>query len=583
MVAPSLLLPSAASFSTYRMNEVFQGMQSWNLQKAISCVYVSNQKHSGNNITFYRIPFRDFALHYAWRTFASVGSLEANVVGQGNHVTSGVPSPNNFQRSEAFSDCSSKAMADVKNFERQLEELFDEVKKMIMMGNKKDAIDLLEANYEAVNERINAGARGLEEAAVLDVIALGYMAVGDLKFVGALLEMLNELVDSLKDDEPLLDPVLVHMGSMYSTLGKFKKSVLMYQRAIDIMENKHGKTCLYLVTPILGMAKALGSIGRATKAIEFYHRSINILESCRGSENEDLIIPLFGLGNLLLKEGKSMEAETPYLRILNIYTKLYGEHDGRVGMTMCSLAHVKCAMGNANEAIQLYRNALQVIKDSNYMALDDSTMEKMRVDLAELLHVVGRGKEGRELLEECLLIIEKSRGKEHPSSVRHLINLATSYSRSKDYVQAEHLLRTSLEILTKTVRPDDPSITFPMLHLAVNLYHLRRDEEAEKIALKALHIRENAFGKDSLPVAEALDCLVSIQTRLMEDDEVLLEQLKRILSIQQKEMGFESEEVLITLKKVAFYLDKLGRRNEKLSVQKRLSKLKLKFKQQIKP
>lgn len=52
---------------------------------------------------------------------------------------------------------------------------------------------------------------------------------------------LNEVVDSLKDDEPLLDPVLVHMGSMYSTLGKFKKSVPMYQRAIDIMENKHGE------------------------------------------------------------------------------------------------------------------------------------------------------------------------------------------------------------------------------------------------------------------------------------------------------------------------------------------------------
>lgn len=83
--------------------------------------------------------------------------------------------------------------------------------------------------------------------------------------------------------------------------------------------------------------------------------------------------------------------------------------------------------------------------------------------------------------------------------------------------------------------------------------------------------------------AEALDCLVSIQTRLMKDDEVLLEQLKRILSIQEKEMGIESEEVMVTLKKVAFYLDKLGRRSEKLSVQKRLSKLKMKFKQQIKP
>lgn len=113
-----------------------------------------------------------------------------------------------------------------------------------------------------------------------------------------------------------------------------------------------------------------------------------------------------------------------------------------------------------------------------------------------------RGKEGRELLEECLLITEKSRGKEHPSSVTHMINLATSLLHSKNYPEAEHLLRTSLQIMAKTVEPDDQSITFPMLNLAVTLYHLRHDEEAEQLALEALRIRENAFGKDSLPVGK---------------------------------------------------------------------------------
>lgn len=46
--------------------------------------------------------------------------------------------------------------------------------------------------------------------------------------------------------------------------------------------------------------------------------------------------------------------------------------------------------GNVDEAIKLYRSALEVIKDSDYMALDDSAMENMRIDLAELLHTVGR-------------------------------------------------------------------------------------------------------------------------------------------------------------------------------------------------
>ena len=52
--------------------------------------------------------------------------------------------------------------------------------------------------------------------------------------------------------------------------------------------------------------------------------------------------------------------------------------------------HANFSTGNADEAICLYRNALRVIKDSNNMSMDDGVMEKIRTDLAELLHVVGR-------------------------------------------------------------------------------------------------------------------------------------------------------------------------------------------------
>ena len=75
--------------------------------------------------------------------------------------------------------------------------------------------------------------------------------------------------------------------------------------------------------------------------------------------------------------------------------------------------------------------------------------------------------------------------------------------------------------------------------------------------------------------------MVSIQTRLGKDDGELLELLKRIVSIQEREFGYESEEVMETLKKIVYYLDKLGRKNEKFPLQKRLSILRMKFKQRI--
>jgi hypothetical protein len=80
---------------------------------------------------------------------------------------------------------------------------------------------------------------------------------------------------------------------------------------------------------------------------------------------------------------------------------------------------------------------------------------------------------------------------------------------------------------------------------------------------------------------EALDCLVSIQSGLGKDDGELLEVLKRILSIQEKEFGHESDKVIETLKKIVYYLHKLGGKKEKLPLQKKLSILRMKYKQRI--
>ncbi|KAI3990738.1 hypothetical protein MKX01_023038 [Papaver californicum] len=189
----------------------------------------------------------------------------------------------------------------------------------------------------------------------------------------------------------------------------------------------------------------------------------------------------------------------------------------------------------------------------------------MRIDLAELLHVAGREDEGRQLLGECLLITEKYKGNEHPNLVTHLINLATSYSRSKNYAETERLLRSGLQIMKKTVELNEQSISVPMLHLGVTLYHLRQDDEAEHLALEVVRIREEAFGKDSLPW-EALDCLISVQSRLGKDDEKVLGLLNR---------------VMLTLKKVVVYLNKMGWKDEKLLLQRRLSMLRTRYKQNI--
>ncbi|XP_074291724.1 uncharacterized protein LOC141618516 [Silene latifolia] len=545
------------------------------LSSRCSLCFPIHLQYPSYDVKLYRVPMAHLR---SLLTCAKARSAIVHGTAVGNAIGSTSPL---IQRPDLFLDRSSHASNNADDFEKQLQELFDEVKTLISTGKMTDAIDLLQANYHAVKEQLGSGFSGIEEAATLDIIALGYMAIGDLKMVGSLLKVMSKIIDSLDDDEMILDSVLIHMGSMYSAIGNFRKSISMYERALKIVDNVYGKHDIFLVTPLLGLAKVLGSNGKASEAADIYKRVITIMESSYGADSANLILPLSCLGNLLLGQGKADDAENPFSRIVSIYTTLHGEKDGRVGMALCSVANVKCAQGDADEAIHLYRKALDVIKDSGYMALDDNVMEKMRIDLVELLHAVGRSDEGRELLEECLVITQKYKGKDHPSLATQFINLATSYSLSKNYAEAERLLRMSLRIVMKSVGPDDPSVTFPMLQLAVTLSNLRRDKEAERLTVDVLRIREAAFGKESAPVGEALDCLVSIQTRLGEDDDKLLDLMKRVLAIQEREFGYESEELLTTLKKIIYYLDKLGRKQEKMPLQRRLSVLREKYKHTV--
>lgn len=74
-------------------------------------------------------------------------------------------------------------------FEIQLNNLFLDVRAKIEKGHINDALDLLKANYAAVKEQINGGFRGIEQAAILDTLTLGFIGAGDLKNGKHLLNM----------------------------------------------------------------------------------------------------------------------------------------------------------------------------------------------------------------------------------------------------------------------------------------------------------------------------------------------------------------------------------------------------------
>lgn len=56
---------------------------------------------------------------------------------------------------------------------------------------------------------------------------------------------LKEIVDDLHDDTLILDSILMHMGSGYTTLGKFDQAISLYARGLKIIERKFGKCLIF--------------------------------------------------------------------------------------------------------------------------------------------------------------------------------------------------------------------------------------------------------------------------------------------------------------------------------------------------
>jgi predicted transcriptional regulator len=80
-----------------------------------------------------------------------------------------------------------KTVDGVTELQEQLQELYEEVNRMIEEGDEDTARALIEANYESLMEQFEPGVYCVEQAAMLDVLAQLRMSLGDFVEVEDLL------------------------------------------------------------------------------------------------------------------------------------------------------------------------------------------------------------------------------------------------------------------------------------------------------------------------------------------------------------------------------------------------------------
>ena len=127
-----------------------------------------------------------------------------------------------------------------------------------------------------------------------------------------------------------------------------------------------------------------------------------------------------------------------------------------------------------------------------------------------------------------------------------LNGLAQAYFRLGNYAAAEHHFQQSLEILEKTLAPDNPNVAMVLGSLAT-VYRLRENyTAATPMSRRSLAILEKAYGPDHPNVLVALNNL-AVNLRLHGDYDEAKPLLQRSLSILERQVGPEHPNVAVTL------------------------------------
>jgi tetratricopeptide (TPR) repeat protein len=247
--------------------------------------------------------------------------------------------------------------------------------------------------------------------------------------------------------------------------GDAEKAVELFKKALALRKRTLGPDHAYVALGLRQLALAYKALWRLDDAEAALTEAIAIQERALGPDHPDLAEPLVTRGRLLRTRGEPRRAEADLKRALALRRHALGDDNELVGTTRRSLGIVEVDLGELDEAERHLRQSLGIAETT------------------------GASPSDLELYRMYLGLIDLERG--------HL-------------APAETALEHSVAVWERDLGPENRSLSWPLMGLA-RIHRTRGDfATAEKLARRALAIREKAYPHDLPWVREARDFLDQI-------------------------------------------------------------------------
>lgn len=222
-------------------------------------------------------------------------------------------------------------------------------------------------------------------------------------------------------------------------------------------------------------------------AVDVAKKNLQAAEQEYGLVHPKVALSLNNLALLYVKQGQQFKAEPLLMRALAINENAISpDHHSEAVTILNNLAYYHSAKGNVEQAMLLFYMAI-FIEESVHGQKTGVAM--IMNNMAGIFRQKGLDAAAGDLYRSSLAILEKDLRADDPKVALVLNNLASIYSFQNDYTQAEASYKRSLAIKEKVFGTEHPSVALTLNNLADLYIEMGQKKKADELIKRVAAIQ----------------------------------------------------------------------------------------------
>ncbi len=164
---------------------------------------------------------------------------------------------------------------------------------------------------------------------------------------------------------PSVARALAHIARAKCRNSEFAEADATYERAIEISRHRFGDEHPRTLDAMNDLAECLGDEGRFDRSIPLYQQTTALSVKVRGAEHPETLLLRHNLARDLIELGRYDEAAAILRDVFDKQREVFGpDMPGELGGTKRMLGRALAGLGQSEEAIALYDDAIQAYTES---------------------------------------------------------------------------------------------------------------------------------------------------------------------------------------------------------------------------